>query len=186
LFILPASAVLLAFSEPIMRNWLGTTATTDQVRHAFQVLLVAHAVGALAVPAAMIGRACRWPLPEAVATTVAFGAALLGAWWAPTFVAAVAVLWGAPAVGGFVAWVWLKQAKSVAFVPVRDLIVAAAVAVAAYLVARGLATHTAGWNDLLIRLAVAGSCVGLAACAAELTNAASRHAVARLLSRSEA
>lgn len=164
LFILPATAVLLAFSAPLIRLWLGNSDTPliDDVRRCFEIVLVAHALGALAVPAAMVGRALRRPHPEALATGVAFASAALAAQFVPSFEMAAGLLWFLPAAGGFAVWLWLSRVMPYGFVNLGDASLAVLVSLGTFAVARGLAEWDGG-VPLLPRL---GAACLFAACAA--------------------
>ena len=180
LFILPATAVSLAFAGPLIRVWLGEAELAGQVRRCFEVVLVAHALGAVAVPAAMIGRALGRPAAEATATATAFVAAVVAAQFAPSFVVAAALLWGLPALGGFVVWAWLGRTLRFGFVSAADLALAALVAAVVFAAARPFASETVGTVAVLMRLTAASLAAGLGACLVELSDA-ERRATARNL-----
>lgn len=157
LFILPGSALLLAFSEPLVRLWLGPAALQEQVRRCFEILLSAHAIGALAVPAAMVGRALGRPVPEALFTAVTFMAAVLLAQVVPSFVVATIILWGLPAAGGFGCWIVLDRLVNVGFVNVIDALSIVGVAVLTFAAARALLPSAeASPVDVLARFALSG------------------------------
>ena len=183
LFIVPATALLVAFAVPIVRVWLGDTELTPQVRRCFQVVLVAHALGALAVPAAMVGRALGRPAAEAVATCTAFVAALVTAQVAPSFVAAAGLLWLLPAIGGFMAWAWLGRTLHFGFVTVSDFVLTSAVALLTFWAARSLVSDADAPTALLVRVVAASGAAALLACLAELTRPDGRALARGLLVR---
>jgi O-antigen/teichoic acid export membrane protein len=180
LFILSGTAILLAFATPIIGLWLGASPLAGDVRACFQIVLVAHALGALAVPAAMVGRALGRPAAEAITTAVAFALAVVVSNIVPSFTTAAALLWGLPAVGGFIAWAWLSRSLRFRFVNGRDSILALSVAVLAFIVARPLATggDAAG---VLVRLAGASCFAAVVAGLAELGSPGGRAAAKGLL-----
>jgi O-antigen/teichoic acid export membrane protein len=187
LFILPASAVLLAFADPLMRLWLGDTdaAMVGHVQRCFEVVLVGHALGALAVPAAMVARAVGRPRPEALAAALAFGSAVLAARFVPSFEMAAALLWILPAVGGFAVWWWLSRRLGSGFVNLGDASLAVLVSLVTYGVARALA----GWDSgvpLVARLGVASIAAMLASVTVELASAERRAAARTMVFKSAA
>jgi O-antigen/teichoic acid export membrane protein len=119
MFILPTTALLLAVAQPLIVLWLQDAPLSSQVARCFRVLLIAHAIGALTVPAAMVGRAVGRPAAEATATVVSFAAAVAVATVAPSLPVAAGVLWGFPALGGFVVWVWLARQLVLENAPAR-------------------------------------------------------------------
>jgi len=183
LFIVPATALLVAFAVPLVRVWLGESELASQVQRCFQVVLVAHALGSLAVPAAMVGRALGRPAAEAIATCTAFAAALVTAQFAPSFVDAAGLLWLLPALGGFAAWAWLGRTLNFGFVTVGDLALAGAVALLTFWTARSLASDTAAPTVLLVRVVAASGAAALLACLAELTQPDGRALARGLLIR---
>ncbi|MGE3956604.1 MAG: oligosaccharide flippase family protein [Vicinamibacterales bacterium] len=162
LIILPASALLVAFAGPLVTVWLGEAPLSDQVRDVLVLLLVAHAAGAVAVPAAMVGRALGRPAPEAIGTTVAFLAAVVLARFVPSFELATFILWGLPAIAGFACWLWLDRTAGIGFVNGLDAVLAVAVAAAAFVI--GLLLMPTGHAPVRVLLHLAGA--GLAALAA--------------------
>lgn len=155
LFILPASGVLLAFAGPVMQLWLGDTdpALVARVQRCFGILLLAHACTALAVPASMVGRALRRPHAEAVATALAFVGAVVATPFVPSFDLAAGLLWGTPAVGLFLVWLWLARTMGIGFAHPGDVALAGMVALSAYGVARALLVW--GPGPMPIRLGAA-------------------------------
>ena len=138
LFILPASGFLLYHADVLMRLWLGRGPDVQAVASGFEVLLVAHALGALSVPAAMIGRAAGRPAAEAVTTGLSFGLALMILPWTPTFTVAFACFWGIPALGGVVLAGWLASRLGFRFESGRDLAVAGVLSAAGLASAAGI------------------------------------------------
>jgi O-antigen/teichoic acid export membrane protein len=177
LFMLPVSAILYGFADEITRAWLGGTAGAQQVRVCFQVVLIAHAVGALWVPASMAGRALAVPMPEAVVTFLSFACALLIAQVAPTFTVAAAALWGIPAIGGLLIWMWLTRAIGVMRPSVSDVLWSAAVAIAAFAASRVAAPHVRDRGDLLVALIVVSLLATVLASAVECRSAERRAAI---------
>jgi O-antigen/teichoic acid export membrane protein len=187
LFILPASAVLLAFADPLMRLWLGDAegSMVGEVQRCFEVVLVGHALGALAVPAAMVGRALGRPHPEAIATAAAFASAVLAAQFVPSFEMAAGLLWILPAVGGFAVWLWLSRRLGCGFVNVGDASLTVLVTLVTFVLSRALA----GWDSgvpLLARLGVATIVAVVASVTVELAGAERRAAARAILFRSDA
>ncbi len=128
----------------------------------------------------MIGRALGRPAAEATATATAFVAAVVAAQFAPSFVVAAALLWGLPALGGFVVWAWLGRTLRFGFVSAADLALAALVAAVVFAAARPFASETVGTVAVLMRLTAASLAAGLGACLVELSDA-ERRATARNL-----
>jgi O-antigen/teichoic acid export membrane protein len=157
LFILPLSAVLLAFSDQLMVRWLGEgqEALVARVARCFGILLLAHAGAAIAVPASMVGRALRRPHPEAIATALAFVGAVAAAPFAPSFEVAAGLLWWGPAFGLFLAWLWLTRTFGIEFLHLRDTAVALVVAA----VALGAARALVAWGPGLMVLRLAGAMI---------------------------
>ncbi len=121
LFVLPASALLWSQSDALVSLWLGEGVAAEHVGVGFRILLVAHALGALSVPMAMLGRAMGRPAFEAVVTAASFLAALVASYLAAGWPVAFGLLWGVPAAGGFVLWRQLGRALDVRFRSGRDL-----------------------------------------------------------------
>lgn len=169
LFILPTTAVLVAFSHPLVRLWLGQGELQGAVRAAFVFLLVAHAVGSVAVPAAMIGRALGRPAPEAVFTSVTCLAAVVLARFIPSPTVAMGLLWGLPAIGGFACWVVLNRRVRLGFLHVGDAASTLAATAITLLAARALVPAAdAPVLELLLRVGVAGVVAVTTAAAVEL------------------
>ena len=171
LFILPATAVLLAFAGPLITGWIGAAdmLLVPAVCRCFEILLVAHACGAMAVPAAMVARALGRPQAEAIATAATFAAALVGAQVVSSWEVATALLWGLPAVGGFAVWFWLARTLLAGRLSLRDLMSSVAAGGVTFAAARLLA----GWDQgsLLLRLALASILAALVAILVERSQA---------------
>ena len=181
LLILPGTVVLLAFAPSLIQLWLRNDPLAGAVLSCFELLLVAHALGALAVPAAMVGRALGRPAAEAIATTVAFGAAVFAASIVPTFNWAVGLMWALPATGGFIAWAWLGRRMQFGFIHTADFSLAIGVAVLTQLVARPVASWSGGPVSMLLRLVVVSAGTAGVALLAELSSADRRAALRSLL-----
>lgn len=135
-FMLPASALLLAQSGTLVDLWLGSASGAAEVLAGFRVMLAAHALGAIAVPMAMIGRAAGRPSLEAGFTAGGFAGALMAAAAAPSWVLAFLAFWGVPALAGMLLWVALARAVGVRFESAFDLIIVAALTAAVWAVGR--------------------------------------------------
>jgi len=154
LFMLPATVLLFKYSGPLMHAWLGYAPVVRHVQHAFQVLLVAHAITSLAVPAAMLGRSAARPAPEAIVTALAASLGLAGCLLAPGFVTAVVVFGLAPTLGALAISLWLSRRLGLRFGSGRDLATVALLSAAGYLVA--LAT-----DRLLATVRISDSLLGV-------------------------
>jgi O-antigen/teichoic acid export membrane protein len=185
LFILPASAALLAFSGHLVRFWLGDAPLAEDVNRCFDILLVAHALGALAVPAAMVGRALGRPAAEAIATAVTFVTAVCATQLTSSLEIASGILWGLPAIGGFVVWSWLGRALHFRFVDVADLAIAGSIALATFAAAKLLEPSQTGAVEAFVRLAIVFTFALTAGAAAELRNPRWREALRDILTRPE-
>ncbi len=138
LFILPATVLLFRYAGPLMHLWLGHNPAVVHVQHGFQVLLVAHAITSLSVPAAMLGRSAARPGPEALMTLLAAAVGLGAALLAPAFLVSIAVFGCAPPLGAIAVWIWLARPLGLEFRSGRDLLTVAAISAVGYLTAAGL------------------------------------------------
>jgi O-antigen/teichoic acid export membrane protein len=190
LFMLPASILLLKYAGPLMRAWLGTAPVVLHVQHAFQVLLVAHAIASLAVPAAMLGRSAARPGPEAIVTALAAAIGLATCLLVPNFLSSVVVFGLAPAVGAVGIWAWITRRLGLRFGSGRDLAAAGALSVAGFAVAVAVdrVLASAGVSDSLVAVAAgmvaAMLAVGVLAHAVGLINERERSLLSTLLVRS--
>jgi O-antigen/teichoic acid export membrane protein len=166
LFIFPLSALLILYAEPLVRIWLGEGPVVDAVRACFVILLVAHAVGSLPVPTAMLGRASGRPVPEALVTLTSFSVAISLASIAPSVPVAAGIFWGVPALGGGVLSAWIARRLSLRFDGWRDLALVMAVAIIGYGTAAAASAALGGWHTNTGALAtLAGAVIALVAMA---------------------
>lgn len=169
LFILPTTAILVTFSHPLVQLWLGQGELQAEVRQSFEFLLIAHALGSVAVPAAMVGRALGRPAPEAVFTSVAFVSAVVLSRFVASPAMATALLWGLPAAGGFACWMVLNRRVGLGFVHPFDAVSTLAATAVTLAAARALLPASdASPIAVLVRLAMAGLVAVVASALIEL------------------
>lgn len=85
LFVLAMTGLALLFAGPVVRVWLGDSDAAVRVLTVFRVFLLVHAAGAIAGPAAMLGRAAAIPQYEAGLMVVGTATGLAAALVAPGF-----------------------------------------------------------------------------------------------------
>ena len=158
LFVLPGTAVLLALSDDLMRIWLGGAPERPLVLAGFQAILLAHAVGAIGAPIAMLGRVHSRPVAEAAFTIGSFALSVLAAKFAPTWLWAFAAFWAFPALAGLLLWGFIGRVVGIRFESGRDLLLTSLLAAATWGVARAAQSALGGadWAHGIVGVAIVG------------------------------
>jgi O-antigen/teichoic acid export membrane protein len=165
LFVLCGSVIAFYFSRELVEVWLGRSAGVDSVLFIFRVFLAVHAIGALAGPSAMLGRAAGTPLPETVSSILAMALGLAGAVAARSF--SMAVLFFALAMAGasLALWIILTKRLRLGETGWREVAKVAGIAVASLLTVIAVDLVLRRWNTGPAGRIAVGSGAALAAAA---------------------
>lgn len=133
LFVLCGTVIAFYFSRELVEVWLGKSAAVSSVVLIFRVFLAVHAIGALAGPSAMLGRAAGTPLPETASSILAMVLGLAAAVAARGFSMAVIVFAIALAGASLALWIILTKRLRLHEIGLRELAKVAGIALASLL-----------------------------------------------------